>query len=155
MPWNPVVELAAATAHAVLGAVWLGAMAYSLAVVQPRSRRLLGEQRHEELAATLAAGARWRVLALIAALALTGLALIGLRGSGAGWAWTALVVVKTALTAAAAGVFAWVSWRLWPQRLFASAEQLPVVHRRFALAATSLLALAGAAFVLGVVAARL
>lgn len=53
------------------------------------------QQRYEDLPATLAAGARWRVLALIAALALTG------------------------------------------------------------LAATALLALAGAAFVLGVIAARL
>lgn len=149
-----LVELGAAAAHAVLGAVWVGAMAYSLAVVQPRSRRLLGAQRYEDLAATLAAGARWRVLALIAALALTGLALAGLRGPGASWTWTALVVAKAALTVAAAGVFAWVSWRLWPQRLFASGEKLPVVHRRFALAATALLALAGAAFVLGVVAAR-
>lgn len=150
-----LVETAAAVAHAVLGAVWLGAMAYSLAVVQPRARRLLGEDRYEELAVTLAAGARWRVVALLAALALTGVALVGLREPAAGSAWAAVVVAKAALTVAAAGVFAWVSWRLWPQRVFAGAEQLPRVRRRFGAAAVALVVLVGAAFVLGIAASRL
>jgi uncharacterized membrane protein len=148
------LELLAGAAHVLLAAVWLGAMAYSLAVVQPRTARFLADERHsEQLAAVLAAGARRIVLALIAALAASGVALTRVapavdRSGG----WWALIAAKAGVLALALGVFAQVSWRLWPARLFATGDELPAVRRRFRRAAIVLIVLVAAGTVLGVAA---
>ena len=97
MPGVNVLVVVASLGHNVLAAVWLGAMAYSLVVVQPRAARLL----------------------------------------------------------AAPGVFGRVSWRLWPRRIFALAEEVPALQRSFRIAATALLALVVTQFVLGAVAVTL
>ena len=144
--------------HAGVAAVWLGAMAYSLLVVQPRAERFLGDpQEYEQFAATIAAGARWKVLAMMAALAVS--------GAGLAWAaiaedgspspgWATLVAVKVALLAASLALFWYVSWRLWPRRLFALPEELPAVKRRFTVVALALTATVAANFALGVLAAH-
>lgn len=145
---------AVAAAHVAVGAVWLGAMTYSIAVVQPRAARLLGRDRFEELAVTLAAGARWTVLAMCAATALTGAGLAGLvyADGRPGAAWIGAVAAKTALLLATVAVFGYVSWRLWPARLFALPAELPGLHRAFKRAAYVLIGLVGANLVLGVAA---
>ncbi|HEY0640678.1 MAG TPA: hypothetical protein VGD67_23865 [Pseudonocardiaceae bacterium] len=147
-----------AIVHVGTGAVWLGAMAYSLVVVQPRAERLLGTDRYEEFAATVAAGARWKVLAMAGALAASGLGLVAVRlveAADTRPAWVALVLVKGALLLAVVAVFWYVSWRLWPRRLFALDEELPAVKRRFTAAAFTLGGLVGANLVLGVLADQL
>ena len=105
----------------------------------------------EAFAATLAAGARWGVLAMVAALALSGAGLALVEDDPPG-GWWALVALKTSLLLVALAIFAWVSWRLWPARLFAGADELPDVRRRFRLAAYSLTGLVAAEVVLGVAA---
>ena len=60
--------------------------------------------------------------------------------------------MKAVLLAVAVGIFARVSWRLWPARLFALAAELPRHQagvRKTALALTAVVALA---FVLGALA---
>lgn len=137
--------------HVLLAAVWLGAMAYSLAVVQPRAERLLGEQRYEEFAAVLASGARWPVLALCAGLGLSGGGLVAVvladRAPTTGW-WV-LVGAKSVVLIVAMVVFWYVSWRLWPQRIFAVPDEVPALRRAFWRAAATLLALVVTEFVLG------
>lgn len=60
-----LIRAALGATHAGAAAIWLGAMAYSLAVVQPRAAALFDEpEEYERLAVALAAGARWKVLAL-------------------------------------------------------------------------------------------
>ncbi|MQA85237.1 MAG: hypothetical protein GEV03_11585 [Streptosporangiales bacterium] len=149
-----VVTFVLTAAHAVVGSVWLGAMAYSIAVVQPRAARLLGLERYEELATVLGAGARWAVLGMCAALALTGAGLVALayvdRSPGTGW--LVLVVAKAVLFGCAATLFGYVSWRLWPARLFALPAELPSLHRAFRRAACALIALVGANMILGIAA---
>src|SRR5262245_790101 len=100
-------------------------MAYSLAVVQPRLPRALPDpSRAEEVYRELAAGNRWRVVGLIATLAVSGAALAAVhRGGSVVW-WLA-VAAKAALLAAASVLFWWVSWRGWPRRLFALPAELP------------------------------
>jgi uncharacterized membrane protein len=150
-----VLDVIAGAAHVLVAAAWFGAMAYSLAVVQPRAARFLEEERRREaFAATLAAGARYGVLAVIAVLALSGGALV-LVGADEGRddAWWALIGLKVALLALATAVFARVSWRLWPQRLFAGPDELPGVRRRFLRAAYVLTAAVAVAIVAGVAAA--
>ena len=82
-------------AHLAAAAVWLGGMAYSLAIVQPRARRFLGgAERYEGFATALAAGARHGVLGLIALLAASGTGLVAVELAGAsdpGTTWAVLV----------------------------------------------------------------
>ena len=63
--------------------------------------------------------------------------------------------VKAALLLVATLVVAHVSWRLWPRRLFALAEERPALLARFQRAAYTLVVLVGAAFALGVASAHL
>jgi hypothetical protein len=146
--------------HTGAGALWLGSMVYSLGVVQPRVGRLFADPvRAEDVYRELAAGNRWRVVALIVTLVGSGIGLAALaagdRGDRAadGW-WWALIAVKGALAIVAAACFWWVSWRGWPARVFALPAELPALQRRFRRVALVMTGLVGAAFVLGVVAAH-
>jgi uncharacterized membrane protein len=143
-------------AHLAAAATWLGGMVYSLAIVQPRARRFLGSaDRYEGFAVALAAGARRGVLALIGLLAASGAGLVAVEIAGArdpGALWAVLVALKAVLLVAATAVFAHVSWRLWPARLFALPAELEALQARFRATALALTALVGAAFALGAVA---
>jgi hypothetical protein len=142
--------------HVGVGAVWLGSMVYSLGVVQPRIGRLFGDPaRAEDVYRELAAGNRWRVVALIGVLGLSGAALVPLLSDdhGDGWWWT-LIALKAGLLIAAAGCFWWVSWRGWPARIFALPAELPALHRRFRRVALLMTTLVALALALGVVAAH-
>jgi hypothetical protein len=164
--------------HAGVGAVWLGSMAYSLGIVQPRIGRLFGDPaRAEDVYRELAAGNRWRVVVLIVVLVGSGAGLAALAGADGGGAsdraagstagsagngagggrdtwWWALIATKAVLAVAAAACFWWVSWRGWPARVFALPAELPALHRRFRRVALVMTAFVGAAFVLGIVAAH-
>lgn len=141
--------------HLGVGGLWLGAMAYSLTVAQPALTRLFPRpETAEEAYRELAAGNRWRVVGLLAALGGSGAALALLAGPKP-LAWWLLIAAKTALFLLAAGLFWWVSWRGWPRRLFALPEELPPLQRRFRRVAVALAACVGAAFVLGAAAATL
>jgi Flp pilus assembly protein TadB len=140
-----------AVLHAGLAAAWVGGMAYSLFVVQPKVAEFYRQdpEGRELLTVTIASGNRWKVLGLIATIAASGLALLAVDRDG--W-WIHLI--KAVLLLAATGLFWYVSWRHWPRRLFATAAELPAYQARLRLLATVMLVLAGLAFALGVVAAQ-
>lgn len=143
-----VVHLGAAVA-------WLGAMGYSLFVVQPRIARALPDPvRAEELYRELGAGNRWPVVGLIAVLAVSGAGLIIVH-DGRSYGWWLAVGGKALLLAAAAGLFWWVSWRGWPRRVFALPAELPGEQARFRRVALVMVTLIGLAFGLGVVVSHL
>jgi len=130
--------------HLTMAATWLGAMAYSLMVVQPKVALFFTDERQrEDFLTTLAHGNRWRVVALIGALVVTaaGVAAVSPRRVAAGY----LVALVCYLGAAA--VFGNVSWRHWPARVFALAEELPRFRRSLRVQAWTILALVTAAFV--------
>ena len=140
--------------HLGVGAGWLGGMLYSLFVVQPRVPRVLPDPaRAEELYRELGAGNRWRVVGLIAALAVSGLALVYVQ-SGHSGLWWAVVAAKVLLLAAASVLFWWVSWRGWPRRVFALPAELPAEQARFRRVALAMAGLVGLAFVLGIAASH-
>jgi hypothetical protein len=140
--------------HLGVATLWFGSMAYSLFVVQPRLARALGDPvRAEEAYRELAAGNRWRVVGLIAVLALSGVGLVWLH-DGRSAAWWFAVAAKAGLLVAASAVFWWVSWRGWPRRVFALPAEIPAEQARFRRVALVMAALVGAAFVVGVVAAH-
>jgi len=136
--------------HAGLAAAWLGSMAYSLTVVQPRLPGYFGsdDDAHEAFVVALAHGNRWRVVSLVAALALSGVGLL-LIDDGVD---LAIHLVKGGLLAAAAALFWYVSWRHWPRRVFALPAERPALRGRLRLIAWTMLVLVGLAFALGVVA---
>lgn len=135
--------------HAGLAAAWIGGMAYSLFVVQPKLQRFFGsdEESREALTAVIASGNRWKVLGLIAAIAGTGIVLLWLTDTQM-WPHA----VKAVLLIGATAVFWYVSWRHWPRRIFATAAERPALQRQLRLLATIMLALAGTAFALGIIA---
>ena len=144
-----MIEALLTTLHTGTAAVWLGAMLYSLLVVQPRAAATLDDP--EPLSVALAAGARWKVVAMCAVLAASGAGLIAAEDD-ASTAWVVIAAVKAALLIAALALFAHVSWRMWPARLFALPAELPAHRRRFRAVAFGLTAIVGVAFVLGTVA---
>jgi hypothetical protein len=112
-------------------------------------------ERYEAFATELAAGARWKVLGLAALLGGSGAGLVAVELAGEpdpSAAWTALIVAKGALLLAAVALFAHVSWRLWPARVFAVAGELEPVRRRFRGAALGLMGLVSLGLVLGAIA---
>ena len=138
--------------HAGLAAAWVGGMAYSLFVVQPKLKRYFGpdQEGRETLTAVIASGNRWKVVGLIAAIALSGLVLLLMNHEH--W-W--IHAVKGVLLLCATGIFWYVSWRHWPRRVFATAAEVPALQRRLIVLATTMLGLTGLAFALGVVAVHL
>lgn len=129
--------------HVLGGGVWIGAMVFSVFVLHPRAQRFFTRDgEFEDFIFTVVHGARWKVVAGIAAIVGSGAALAvggwsaGGHGSGDGWAaggpwWRALVVAKVVLLAVSLGLFMYVSWSLWPRRVFAGPDELPAVRRRF------------------------
>jgi hypothetical protein len=153
------VRTAVVLVHAGVSALWLGAMAYSLFVVQPKLARMVAvdtsaaedAERAEDAQRILAHGNRWPVTGLIGLLWASGIALAALAPErSAGW-WFVLAG-KAALLAGATALFWWISWRGWPRRVFALPAELPGLRRRFRLIALSMFGLVGAAYALGVAA---
>lgn len=137
--------------HAGLTAAWVGGMAYSLFVVQPKLKKFFGpdEDSREALTAVIASGNRWKVLGLIAVIAITGLILLLLDDHH--W-W--IHAVKAVLLLTATAIFWYVSWRHWPRRVFATSTERPTLQRQLRILATVMLALAGLAFALGIAATQ-
>ncbi|MFI5912973.1 hypothetical protein [Dactylosporangium sp. NPDC051541] len=126
------------TIHLALAAAWAGAMGYSLVVVQPKAERFFkerGDDDYEDFLLVMAHGNRWKVVPLIAALLVTA----GLSGQ-----YLAIPVYLLA-----AGIFANVSWRHWPARVFALPAERPAFRRRLRVQAWAMTVLAGGAFLTG------
>jgi len=148
----------AASIHVLAGAAWFGAMAYSLTIVQPRSKRFFADddEKFELFVSTIAQGARWKVLGGLGLIAASGLALIPLsRPHPLASAWTCLIAIKAALLLIAVILFCRISWRLWPLRVFAVTSELPAIRRRFLRFAMTMVVIAAVAMMLGLWAERL
>ncbi len=142
-----------AVVHVLAGAAWFGAMFYSLTVLQPRAARFFDRpEQFESFIAFISHGLRRKVLAAFAVMAATGLGLAVTRGGGVSPAWLLLIALKVIFLLLALVVFVHVSWRLWPARVLALPEEVPVQQRRFRRAGLCMIALVGLNLVLGVLA---
>jgi putative copper export protein len=152
-----LVHWIVAAAHVLAGAAWFGAMLYSLMVLHPRARSFFRSPgQFEEFIAYLAAGARWKVLGGAAFIALTGVGLLLLPAAGeTSTAWYACIAAKVVLFVLAVGLFCFASWKLWPDRVFASPVEIPKYQRRFRIIAFTLLILVGVSTALGVLSSHL
>lgn len=130
--------------HVTAAAGWLGSMAYSLAVVQPKVDKFFpDEERREEFLVLLAHGNRGKVIGLIAVILATGFA-VTVTSDGL---VTIGYAIALGLYAIAAGLFWHVTWRHWPARVFAITEELAGFRRRLRIVAATMLLLVGLAFV--------
>ncbi len=130
--------------YLVLTTLWLGSMVYSLVVVQPRVARFFrNDEQREEFLVVLANGNRWPVVALVVGLLLSGGG-VAIAGSGAVSVGFTLAV---GLDLVAAGIFADVSWRHWPARIFALPEEIPGFRRRLTVRAAAMTVLIGVSYV--------
>jgi len=127
------------TVHLALAAAWAGAMGYSLLVVQPKAERYFTrDDDYEDFLLVMAHGNRWKVVPLIAALLVT--------------AALARLFYLLPVYVVAAGIFANVSWRHWPARVFALPAERPAFRRALRAQAWAMTVLAGGAFLTGLAA---
>jgi uncharacterized membrane protein len=139
--------------HVLASAALFGAMFYSIAVVQPRAKRFFERPAEfEEFVAFVSNGARWKVLGGYAVIAASGFALMGLGHRERSGVWVVLIVAKIVVLVAAVILFSIVSWRWWPARVFATAEEVPKFQKLFRRVGFAMIAFVGIEFVLGIVA---
>lgn len=143
-----------AIVHVLAGAAWMGAMFYSFFVLHPRAHAYFRKPADfESFIASVSHGSRWQVIAAFAVLAGSGSAMLFLH-----WPveltvwWLAVMAAKLGLFALALGLFIHVSWRLWPARVFATAEELPWIHRTFRRHQMVMIAIAALSMALGILA---
>lgn len=141
----------------VLGAIlWIGSIYFSASAIHQRAPSLFARDEDFEAFVTgLSDKNRYRHLLAFSASLLSGLALVVLghaRYSHPDHAYSwALIAVKGACFVIGALIFSYISWRLWPERIFALPQELEQQRRRGAAARWSLwtsLMLAAAAGVL-------
>jgi hypothetical protein len=101
-------------------------------------------------------GVRWIVMGTMAVLFPSWVALIVYRlaTQGADPLYLSLVTAKSVLLLAVVLLFVYVSWHLWPLRIFALADELPPIDRKFLIASQGLVMTLGGALILGVVASH-
>ncbi|GAB3858383.1 hypothetical protein ACFPIJ_19220 [Dactylosporangium cerinum] len=140
------------TVHLALAAMWCGSMGYSLLVVQPKVARFgFDDDRLEDFLTLLAQGNRWKVVPIIAALLVTGAGVAALTGGGIRLTFLGVLVVY----GAAAAVFADVSWRHWPARVFALPDERPALRHGLRVRAWTMLVLVAMAFAAALLAVTL
>lgn len=142
--------------HLVALASWFGCMCYSVLFVQRHPMRAREPEVWETFVTEMVHGVRWIVLGTMAVIFPTWVALIVIRlaGSGPDALWVSLTAVKFALLVAVVLLFVYVSWHLWPLRIFALPEELPAIDKRFLSASQGLVLTLGGALTVGVVASH-
>lgn len=130
-----LTEAALLGVHVIGGGVWIGAMVFSVFILQPRADAFFQRDADfEDFIFSVVHGARWKVFAGIVAIMLSGVALSVWPGHAIvsdDPLWLSLYVGKLLSFVIAAALFCYVSWVLWPKRTFATAEELPAIKRHF------------------------
>lgn len=145
--------------HTIGGGVWIGAVAFNLFVLTPRAQKWFKvTAEHEDFVFTVVQGLRYPVLA--GALAVVGTGAWRWRAevmsaSAPASPWQVLMALKLGCAAVSLILFGWVTLRLWPQRAFANAQELPSIRRRFFAIGVGIVASNTLAAALGVLAETL
>lgn len=140
--------------HTVALGGWFGTQIYSVLLVQRHPAQDEDPAYFEDFATRMAHGTRYNLLAVIAAMLPTWVVIVAVRaasGAGLGAVWLWLVVIKSLAMLAAVALFAYLSWHVWPVRIFALPDELPAVRRRFFALSAGILCSTGLALAVGVV----
>jgi hypothetical protein len=144
--------------HVLVGGAFFGACFFSLTVLHRRGPQLFEtREAFARFVAGITHGNRQRGLTTLAVTVLTGALLGALMWSekGSQEAWLALLTAKALVSVGFLGVFAYVSWRLWPARVFAVGDEIAALQRKGNGLRLTMCVLLGLAMVLGVFAARI
>jgi uncharacterized membrane protein len=149
-----VASLTLTVLHSLAGAAWVGAMFYSAMVLQPKAQAYFQRpEAFEQFISAISSGARWKVLTAFAMVGASGIAMVLIEAQRQpSPLWSMLVGGKLVLYLIALAVFVYASWRLWPARILASSEEIPIIQHRFRRIGQIMLCLIGLSFVLGLVA---
>lgn len=142
--------------HTAALASWFGCMCYSVMFVQRHPMRAREPGVWEVFVTEMVNGVRYIVLGTMAVIFPSWVALVVLRMAAQGTdpLWLSLVAVKSVLLVGVVLLFVYVSWHLWPLRIFALPEELPPIDRRFLTASQGLVLALGGALAVGVFAAH-
>jgi hypothetical protein len=140
--------------HTAALASWFGCMCYSVMFVQRHPMRAREPAVWEVFVTEMVHGVRWIVLGTMAVIFPTWVALVVMRvvAHETSTVWLSLVVIKSVLLVGVVLLFVYVSWHLWPLRIFALPEELPPIDRKFMNASQGLVLTLGGALALGVAA---
>lgn len=138
-------------AHILASAAMFGAMFYSFTLIHPRARKFFqNPQDFEEFITFISSGARWKVLGGFALIGSSGLALAILNPADTQQPSHAVLLIKSLLLMVAIAFFCFVSWKLWPQRIFATPEEVPRFQRLFRWVALVMISLVTIEFVISI-----
>lgn len=140
--------------HTAALASWFGCMCYSVMFVQRHPMRAREPAVWEVFVTEMVHGVRWIVLGTMTVIFPTWIALVVMRiaAQDASTVWLSLVAAKSVLLVGVVLLFVYVSWHLWPLRIFALPEELPPIDRKFTNASQGLVLTLGGALALGVAA---
>lgn len=141
-------------AHVWVWALYFGSLTYIYARLFPDMRRwLASDERFETFSLVTGDRLRWWIFGVLAAAGVTGGGLVLLRPrAGVSGAWWTLVAMKTALWLVTLLVYAYVSYVMWPRRVFVAAADRHAEQRRFLRVAVILIVLQVGQLVLGALA---
>lgn len=136
--------------HGTSAAAWFGAIFYRALVVDGKAFRYFADVAdYERFSTHLADGMRYLVAAGMLTCATSGFVLAGLRWNPDNVAWLGVVGAKVGVQAAAAALFAYVSYVHWPWRSLAAPEEFAGFRREGRRLAWAMVALSGTGFLLG------
>lgn len=131
--------------HAWAWGLYFGSLLYIYFRLFPDLRRWLSDEpRFELLSLTTGDGLRWWIYGALALATASGLVLLGLRPRP--WSETVfwrLVAAKGVALLATLAVYTYVSYVMWPRRVFVSDHERPREQQRFFRVALLLMALLG------------
>jgi hypothetical protein len=142
--------------HTAALASWFGCMCYSVMFVQKHPMRAREPGVWEVFVTEMVHGVRWVVMGTMAVIFPSWVALIVIRlaTQGADTLWLSLVAAKSVLLVGVVLLFVYVSYHLWPLRIFALPDELPPIDRQFMNASQGLVLTLGGALAIGVFASH-
>jgi hypothetical protein len=136
--------------HGTSAAAWFGAIFYRALVVDGKAVTFFPDVTgYERFSTHLAHGMRYLVSAGMLTCAASGFVLAGLRWDPGNGAWLGLMAAKVGVQAAAAALFAYVSYVHWPWRSLAAPEEYAGYRREGQRLALAMVWLSGTGFLLG------
>jgi hypothetical protein len=140
--------------HVWTWALYCGSVTYIYFRLFPDLRRwLASDDRFEEFSLVTGDGLRWWIFGALAAAGVTGGGLVLLRPRAhPSSVWWTFIALKAALFVVTLAVYAYVSYVMWPRRVFVSVTERSAEQRRFFRVALILMACLIGQLVLGALA---
>lgn len=139
--------------HLWVWALYCGGLTHIYFRLVPDIRRwLASDERYEEFSLTTAHGLRWWIFGALITAGVTGVGLVLVRPQATDRVWWGLVGAKAVLLLVTLALYAYVSYVMWPRRVFVATADRPAMQRRFLRVAWLLIGLLTSQLLLGALA---